>query len=56
MRCFISDIISAHLVKKKMAGLDGRELELDSLLVDLEHRVTRWVARGHLVMTNEKYP
>ena len=55
MRCFICDIISAHLVKK-MAGLDGRDLELDSLLVDLEHRVTRWVARGHLVMTNEKYP
>ena len=55
MRCFISDIISAHLVKK-MAGLDGRDLDLDSLLVDLEHRVTRWVVWGHLVMTNEKYP
>ena len=53
MRCFISDIISAHLVKK-MAGLDGRDLELDSLLVDLEHRVTRWVVRGHLVMTYRK--
>ena len=37
-----------------MAGLDGRDLELDSLLVDLEHRVTRWVARGHLVMTYRK--
>ena len=42
VRCTISDIISAHL--EKMAGLDGRDLELDSLLVDLEHRVTRWVS------------
>ena len=31
-----------------MAGLAGRDLELDSLLGDLEHRVTRWVSSSQM--------